>query len=334
MTATPPALPVAVRAAPAVRRGIVLGGGGVLGFAWMVGALAALADAEQRDPRDADVLLGTSAGSVLAALLAAGVGVDAIVRHQQGILVEGDPRLQFDSHSDSSAALRRWPSPRVGSPALLRRVARHPRRYPPLAALSSLAPPGRATLRPLGRMIEQLAPAGQWARHPRIWVVAMDYATGRRVAFGRSDAPPAGLAEAVMASCAIPGWYAPVVIGGRRYVDGGTCSPTSVDLLVGHGLDEVVVLAPMVSFEYDAPTTVAARLERRLRRAWLRRLRHEVGKVRRGGTRVSILGPGREDLEAIGSNLMDRSRRERVLETSLRTSAAALRTPPAQRRAG
>ena len=152
----------------------------------------------------------------------------------------------------------------------------------------------------------------------------MDYETGKRVAFGRPGAPRATLPEAVMASCAIPGWYAPMVIDGRRYVDGGTCSPTSLDLLDDQGLDEVFVLAPMVSFDYDEPASVVGRLERRFRRAMTKRVLHEAGKVRRRGAAVTILGPGREDLEAIGVNLMDASRRATVFETSLRTSAAVL----------
>jgi NTE family protein len=127
-----------------------------------------------------------------------------------------------------------------------------------------------------------------------------------------------------MASCSIPGWYAPVTIGGRRYVDGGTCSPTSLDLLAGLGLDEVVVLAPLISFDYDEPTTVIGRMERRFRRAMTKRVLHEAGKVRRQGTAVTLLGPGREDLKAIGVNLMDHRRRTSVLDTSLRTTAAAL----------
>jgi NTE family protein len=115
-----------------------------------------------------------------------------------------------------------------------------------------------------------------------------------------------------------------MVIGGRRYVDGGTCSPTSLDLLADRGLEEVVVLAPMVSFDYDVPQSVVGRLERRFRKAMTKRVLNEAAKVRRHGTAVTILGPGREDLEAIGVNLMDARRRLRVLDTSLRTSAAAL----------
>ena len=119
-----------------------------------------------------------------------------------------------------------------------------------------------------------------------------------------------------------------VRIGARRYVDGGACSPTSLDLLAGLDLDEVVVLSPMTSLEYDRPASLAGRLERRFRRLVTRRVVGEVKKVARTGTRVTLLGPGAQDLAAIGANLMDPRRRARVLETSLRTSAAALRAAP------
>jgi NTE family protein len=99
---------------------------------------------------------------------------------------------------------------------------------------------------------------------------------------------------------------------------------TSVDLLDRQGLDEVVVLAPMASFDYDDPQSLLYRAERRFRRSMTKRILREAGKVRRHGTTVTILGPGREDLEAIGVNLMDARRRMQVFETSLRTSAAAL----------
>jgi NTE family protein len=130
-----------------------------------------------------------------------------------------------------------------------------------------------------------------------------------------------------MASCAIPGWYAPVRIGGRRYVDGGACSATNVDLTAGLGLREVFVLAPMVSFVADQPAHWRARAERQWRERVTRRCLHEVAKVHRGGAEVTVIGPGPEDLEAIGANLMAVDRRRLVLETSLRTSALALADP-------
>jgi NTE family protein len=310
------------------RRALVLGGGGVLGAAWMTGALAAVRDAYGWDPATAEVLVGTSAGAVLSALLACGVTVETLVNHQRGVPAPGDPQIDFNPDSASGGPLPPRPKFGIGSKALLASALRNPRRMPPLAVLSGLAPHGRGQLDAVATLISAAAElsgaSGDWPAEPATWIVAMDYETGRRVPFGRAGAPPASLADAVTASCAIPGWYAPVTIGGRRYVDGGALSPTSLDLLAGRGLDEIVVLAPMVSFEYDEPASLVGRVERRFRRAMTRRVLHEAAKVRRQGTAVTILGPGREDLEAIGVNLMDPRRRLRVLDIALRTSARAL----------
>jgi NTE family protein len=307
------------------RRGLVLGGGGVLGGAWMIGALRSLEEVEGFDPRTAHVLVGTSAGSVLATLVGAGTSTETLLAHQRGIPLEGDPRLDFDHDTGAGGPLPPWPHLHPGSARLLLRTLRNPRSRPPAVAVTAFLPEGRGSLAALRPMIEAVTDDAGWVPHPSLWVVAMDYDTGRRVAFGRADAPPARLVDAVLASCAIPGWYAPVTIGGRRYLDGGVCSPFNADLLAGLGLDEVVVLAPMASARLDRPYSVTARVERCLRRAATRRLAHEVDKLRRSGTDVVLLCPGPADLEVIGANLMDPRRRERVLERSLRTTAEALR---------
>jgi NTE family protein len=306
------------------RRGLVLGGGGVLGAAWMIGALAALSESLDWDPREAEVIVGTSAGSVLAALLGSGVGVETLINNQRGVVAPGDPKIDFDHDRASGGSLPPRPKLRMGSTSLVAKSMRHPRRTPVMAVLAALAPQGRGSLSAVGDLIHAANPEEVWPTKPATWMVAMDYDTGRRIAFGRDGSPTATMAEAVMASCAIPGWYAPLEIGGRRYIDGGTLSPTSIDLLADLGLDEVYVLAPMISFDYDEPPSVVGRMERRFRRAMTKRVLHEAGKVRRRGASVTLLGPGREDLEAIGVNLMDHRRRANVLDTSLRTTAAAL----------
>lgn len=307
-------------------RGVVLGAGGVLGAAWTIGALAALQEHEGWDPREADLLLGTSAGSVLASFLGCGVGVEVLLDHQRGIVNAEAPDIAYDPELDGSG---RPPLPRlgIGSPRGLLSTALHPRRITPMGALAAVLPQGRGSLEPIERLVDAVCPTGAWAAHPQTWIVAMDYDSGRRVSFGRDGAPHASLRAAVTASCAIPGWYAPVKINDRRYVDGGACSPTSLDLAAGAGLDEVFVLAPTTSLDYDSPATVAGRLERRFRRLATKRLLAEVKKVSSSGTKVTLLGPGAEDLAVIGANLMDPSRRDRVLDTSLRTSLAALREP-------
>jgi NTE family protein len=312
------------------RRGLVLGGGGVLGAAWMIGALSALSDALDWDPRDAEVIVGTSAGSVLAAMLGSGRGVEQLLNHQRGIIAPGDEHIGFDPDTASGGSLPPRPQLRMGSRSLVAKSVLHPRRIPVLAALSGLAPRGRGSLVALGDLVRAVNPEGTWPTHPQTWLIAMDYDTGKRIPFGQAGAPEASMADAVMASCSIPGWYTPLEIGGRRYIDGGALSPTSLDLLADAGLDEVYVLAPMISFDYDEPATVVGKVERRFRRLMTKRVLNEAGKVRRRGSSVTLLGPGREDLEAIGVNLMDHRRRTHVLDTALRTTAAALSesTPP------
>ena len=312
----------------ATRRGLVLGGGGVLGAAWMVGALQALQDESGVDVRDYDAYVGTSAGSILVALLGAGVSVGDLVAHQRGAQLQSGPlaghRFDYETASGGQRPVR--PLPRMGSRELLRRNARQLRQLPPTAVLAAFLPVGRGHLGEVGALISHVVPDG-WVARDGVTVVALDYDTGERASFGRPGAPSASLSDAVMASCAIPGWYEPVRIGDHRFIDGGAWSTTNLDLLAGQGLDEVFVLAPQVSFDADAPTQWASRLERQWRTRQTLRVIREVSTVHRQGTDVTVLGPGKADLQAIGGNLMDLSRRPSVIETSLRTSALALRDP-------
>jgi len=311
-----------------IRRGLVLGGGGVLGAAWMVGALQALEDETGVDVRDFDAFVGTSAGSILVALLGAGVSVADLVNHQRGDQSESGllSGFHFDYEQATGGDRPTRSRPGLGSRELLIRKARQLHQLPPTAVLSAFLPEGRGNLDAVGALISHVVPHG-WVARDGVTVVALDYDTGDRVAFGRPGAWPAELPEAVMASCAIPGWYQPVRIGEHRFIDGGAWSSTNLDLLAGQGLDEVFVLAPQVTFDVDAPTQWATRLERQWRNRVTLRVLRETTTVRRQGTEVTILGPGREDLEAIGGNLMDLTRRPAVIETSLRTSAVALRDP-------
>ena len=318
-----------------IRRGLVLGGGGTLGAAWMIGALCALEEARGIDVRDAHLIVGTSAGSILAALIGAGGSAEDLFRHQRGGQVEQGPLAghSFDYDQAAGGAAPPLPVPGIGSPRLIARSVRHPRRYPGVAVLSAFMPPGRGSLGDIGRMVEDVIPSGTWSPHPGIRIVAMDYDSGERVVFGQPGAPPIGLAEAVVASCSIPGWFPPARIGDRRFVDGGTVSNTNADLLRavdlpgGVPLDEVYVLAPMAARGYDRPTGVMGRIERGYRHRVTRQMLQEVIKIRQGGTAVTVLCPNAEDLEVIGANLMDPSRRVQVLDTARRTVAAALAAP-------
>ncbi|OZM80978.1 patatin [Pseudonocardia sp. MH-G8] len=319
--------------------GLVLGAGGLLGSAWTAGALAVLAERLGRPPGELDLVLGTSAGAVLGAALRCGMDVPELLAHQRG----DDPADVQDRRPDDLPQLRdiEWesgdgwppvPLPLLGSPRLLAAAAVAPRRMNPVVAASGLLPRGRARMSSLVQMVDVLQTRGGtsvdgWVAGPPLWVVAVDYDSGRRVVFGRPGAPAASVADAVLASCSIPGWFAPHVIGGHRYIDGAVASATSVALLARPGapvLDEVYVLAPMASHAYDRPVDPLAVVERRVRRLLTRWLDAEVRAVRAGGARVTVLTPGPVDLRAMGGNLMNPRRRAQVLDTALRTSATAL----------
>ena len=309
------------------RRGLVLGGGGVLGGAWAVGALEAIDEVHGISPSEFDVIVGTSAGSVLGALVGAGVSIASLRDHQRGEQITDGPLAGYLWDYETATGGRRPSMPRLRGPGSVRLMAsslRHGLKMPPTAVLSAFLPVGNGSLERVGHLIDAMTPMGAWSPHPALWVVAMDYEAGHRVVFGREDAPQVPLSDAVMASCAIPGWFEPVTIDGRTFVDGGAWSATSADVLVGHGLDEVYVVAPMVSFETDEPDTLLSRLERRWRVSVTRRCESEVEELREDGARVTVLGPGPEDLRAMGGNIMDGRRRLDVLETSLRTSRVAL----------
>ncbi len=311
------------------RIGVVLGAGGVLGAAWTAGALVALQRMLPIPLGEADLIVGTSAGSIMAAALRCGVGVEEIVEHQRGGRLLALPHLS-DLDRDAGP-LPSLPRLRIGSPRLLARTAIAPHKVRPWVAASALVLQGRGQLNSLGVLVEAMqALDGQGDRWPgrgETWIMAVDYHSGRRIAFGRPGAPAASLSTAVVASCSIPGWYEPKVIDGHAYVDGGVCSSTSLDLLSRADLDEVYVLAPMASYTLDNPWNPALRLERVFRRIITLGLSREVRKVEATGTRVTVLTPGPEDLAVLGANLMNPVRRGVVLETSLRTSAAALSSP-------
>ncbi|MFJ8112701.1 patatin-like phospholipase family protein [Streptomyces sp. NPDC096132] len=308
-------------------RGLVLGCGGTLGAAWTVGALHSLQQALGWDPRQAEVLVGTSAGAELAALLGAGIGVDDLLAAQ---LAKEGARADLVRHfATPPRAIPPRPALFPGSPRLTRLALG--RTVPAVAGLSGLLPHGRGDAGRLAALADVLAPAGGWVAHSATWLVATDFDTGRRTVFGHPDTPPVALRDALRASWAVPGWFPPVRIDGRRYADGGILSTASADLLVPQGLDEVYVLAPMSSVS-PGPRRGLGRAEALLRRVMTRTLDAECAALRATGTRVVRIEPTATDLDVMGGNFMDPRRRPTVLETSLRTTRATVRDllrPPA-----
>jgi NTE family protein len=315
--------------------GLVLGAGGVMGGAWLTGALEALAAETGWDPGAADRIVGTSAGAMIGALVAAGLPPWFMVAHSAGERfpglagADGRPAAEADRSAGAVFRLeRRLPAVGPGSLGLALRTLRAPHRHTPAAVLSGWLPRGWISTAPLRDIVQRVVPEG-WVERDGVWIVACDYATGRRVAFGRPGAPPAELADAVAASCAIPGFYAPVRIGDRDYVDGGMYSPSNLDLLREEDeLDLVICLNPTSTRDELPATAVGHRVAATLRGASGRRLGHEARRVREGtGARVVLLQPTREDLEVMGSNLMDGRRRHEGIETARRTVRAQLAQP-------
>ena len=312
------------------RIGLVLGAGGVLGGAWLAGALAAVAEQTSWDPATADVVVGTSAGSMIGALLAGGVPPWFMVAHSAGEVfpglldANGEPTDDADRSAGGQLVRRKGlPDLRPYSLALGVRALREPRKHRLGAAAAAFAPRGVMSTRPLRETVQRVVPDG-WADHPALWVVATDTATGRRVVFGRDDAPPADLSQAVAASCAVPGLYRPVRIDGGTYVDGGAWSPSNLDCVARADLDVVLCLNPLSSRPQELLAARRGRLRGAVRRSVGRRLGWEARRLRERGTAVVLLQPVADDLAVMGGNLMSTTKRHQVLETAQRTVAAQL----------
>jgi NTE family protein len=315
--------------------GLVLGAGGVQGGAWLTGALDALAQRTGWDPASADVVVGTSAGAMIGSLLAAGLPPWFMVAHSEGESFEGmtDVRGEPAASADRSAGAvfrpERGALPLVpGSLPLAVRAVLRPHRHTPAGVLSGWLPRGVISTEPLRDIIRRSV-AGPWTEHPNHWVVACDYSTGRRTCFGRDDAPPAELEDAVAASCAIPGFYRPVRIEGRNYVDGGIWSTSNLDVLRGSDLDLVICLNPTSTLHpIGAAVHPLSWLELITKRESGRRLGREARMLREAGSEVVLIQPTGRDLDAMGRNLMSSSNRNEVIRTARETVAEQLATEP------
>jgi NTE family protein len=263
---------------------LVLAAGGVVGEAWMTGLLSGIEDAAGLDLRRVEAFVGTSAGSIIAARLAAG---ESLRRPPRG--GSHDVPAAADAHSGGlvrTAARWGW--------AVTAPVA-------PLA--TALAAPGGALLRSAllarapdsGRTLARLRSEidGSGARFDgRLRVCCVDKRSGRRVAFGAPGAPPASVGEAVAASCAIPWVFAPVRIGEREYVDGGVWSVTNLDVAPARRETQVLCLDP------------TAALRSNLRYALRVAVAVELQILRGRGARVHHVAPDDAAACAMGSDFM------------------------------
>jgi NTE family protein len=315
--------------------GLVLGAGGVVGASWLIGALQALEEETGWSPQDADQIVGTSAGAVVGSLTAAGVSPQLMASYSLGQAPgELTEMMQVDQLADElvheRTSAERYqlalalPSIGPGSWRMAISTVARPLRHSPAAVVTAWLPRGFIRTEPIKQLVERFVP-GDWPEHQSFSAVACDYVTGKRVAFGSPSAPTAGIGDAVAASCAIPAFYRPVKINGRRYVDGGVCSVSNLDLLADAGLDLVVCLNPTSSLARVKVRSPAERVAALIRDANGRRLGHEARKLRERGTEVLMIQPSGADLAVMGLNLMARDRRAEVLETAHASTVRALR---------
>jgi NTE family protein len=290
---------------------LVLGGGGVLGEAWMMGVLAGIEDATGFDLRGCEHFVGTSAGSIVAAHLVAGnaprrppsVGTEIEVASAQPV-VSGLAAAAVDA------------ARRAGAWALAAGST-----FAPLAL--GLAAPGGAVmraalLRRLPRPTDTLEDLRQRVDRSsalfdgRLRVAAVDRRSGRRVVFGSPGAPYASVGQAVEASCTVPWLFAPVQIGGREYVDGGVWSPTNLDAAPAGRETHVLCLNPTASI--TGSQSILSVMRSVARSA----VSIEALVLRRRGAAVQAVAPNLDSAAAMGTNFMDREPRTRVLAAGYR----------------
>ncbi|MGB2570077.1 patatin-like phospholipase family protein [Micromonospora citrea] len=266
-----------------MERALVLGGGGVTGVAWEWGLLAGLAR-RGVELAGADVVVGTSAGSVVGAQWCAGRPV-AQAYEAQLAPPDGEVPARF-----SVAAVARlvWAGGRTRD--AVRARAR-------IGAMALAARTGSEAAR--RAVIEARLPVRQWPRR-RLLVTAVDAVSGEFVVFDAASG--VSLVDAVGASCAVPGVWPPVTIGGRRFVDGGVRSVVNADLAVG--ARRVVVLAPTRAGFGPMP-----------------RLSAQVAALRAAGARVVVVSPDRAARAAIGRDVLDPARRAAAARAGLAQAA-------------
>jgi NTE family protein len=309
-----------------VTLGIVLGAGGTVGLAYEAGALMALKELGGIDAADADLLVGTSAGSIVAAHLRSGWSVEDLWRSARG----EQPNLLGATEEEAARRRDELLPPAFASPVdavlrvlgsgwiLGRSLVRWP--MPHLPGLAWVLPSGMLTMSNAHDVFSENLPEA-WPDRPT-WLPAVDTVSGRRVVFGRPGSPAATLHQAVMASCAVPGVFAPVRLGRRILVDGGIDSTTHLDLGVKGGCTHVITVAPM-AFRPDDPPDVVHQVLRRMPTRWLAK---EAAYAKAREVEVLLLRPTSEEVRLHGINFLRRDRWSEIADAAYRSTATALAT--------
>lgn len=295
-----------------MKTGLVLGGGGLVGMGYHAGALKALEEWGV-DPTDADLIVGTSAGAIMGSYLRTGwTATDfyeyAHGNHPNSEKTVDDQRDQVRTiftpmwHGGSERA--RMAIGSVFAAASSRGIWRRVGGRIPISRLRRAFPAGMYSTDNTRQRLRDDLPE-EWP-DGELYICAADLYAGRRVAFGRENAPDAELSDAVLASTAIPGVFPPVKIGDRHYVDGGVKSATSLDLASKDGCNAIICVAPLGFRRDDGLSRTDLKLYGPivLRSLFARALRREVVAARERGVDVLVVRPWLTELKAHGTNSM------------------------------
>lgn len=285
--------------------GLVLGGGGVVGIAWEIGVLAGLQRAGALDPATADVIVGTSAGSVVGTRIALGHTLDDLILQLEQ---EQQASTSSDAPPPGPAADMRVVMEIFAALYSVEKVTAEVAKVAGAKAMAATTPPED---RWIAGFDATLGGAGaSWPADRDLRVTAVDCSSGERRVWTCADAAIAPLATAVASSCAVPGMFPTVTIGGSRYTDGGVWSGTNADVLVDDGLDAVLLVTPTTAGPADAVRRPAHEAEAELLEA--------------AGVRTSVISPSAAFAAEIGPmNLMNPAMRARGLQIGLADGAAA-----------
>ncbi len=304
--------------------GLVLGAGGLTGQAFHAGVLAAIAETGDWNPATADVVVGTSAGAGMGMYLRLGITPDDMLARLEGRTLSAAGQAVVDRFGEpgdwtQSTVAREWRPPH---PQLIGKLLRTPWKVRPEALLGVAMPTGRKDTE-LWTSALRAGAGTVWPTDP-LWICAVRMDDACRVVFGRTGAPHTDVATAVGASSAIPGYFAPVTIHGRRYVDGGVHSPTNADVVRHEELDLVIVSSPM-SISNNANLRKPSRA---LRGHFRARLGIETRKLRRAGHAVRVFQPSEDDLQVMGNQAMDDDRMVAVARQARETTLRRLAERP------
>jgi NTE family protein len=308
-----------------MKTGLVLGAGGMVGMSYHAGVLRALEVEGGFAPADSDLIIGTSAGSVVGAYLRSGWTTEDFSLLSLGTHPTLGPvgTDQDGQRPNIFAPTFRTPIDlarrAVGSAFVLgRSVVRVPLRLPPI--MSRVFPGGFFHMAEGRRRFEEELPK-EWPEKD-LWLCAVDINSGRRVVLGRPGSPKATLQQGVLASTAIPGVYEPVKLGRRTLIDGGAHSTTNLDLAVKAGCELIICVAPM-AFDTAEPPGPLAQLVRRIP---ARQLSGEVALARRRDVQVLMIRPDAQELGIHGINMMRPDGLDRIARAAYEATARLLTT--------